>query len=280
MPTMTGPPLINYPPNAAAAAFITPTSMPSLPWSSPGHARPHRALWPPLDFTLGALSCCGACVFTNPLEVVKTRLQLQGELRAPGSYQRHYRGVLQALWVVGRTDGLRGLQKGLTAGLIYQALMNGVRLGFYSYTEAAGLTDAPGGSLVAGAAAGALGGLHRLTCLPGKNSPAGADGSGHRCGSPTQPPGCFQCLCHHIQERGADGIVEGGERSRAQGDGGLSRSAGHFQLSQRVGGTCTVVQSGQLADRSERCYDQRRRRRNHHDPIRCDQHQTLQPACG
>uniref|UniRef100_A0A8B9LC14 Solute carrier family 25 member 34 n=1 Tax=Astyanax mexicanus TaxID=7994 RepID=A0A8B9LC14_ASTMX len=157
MPTMTGPPLINYPPNAATAAFITPTSMPSLPWSSPGHARPHRALWPPLDFTLGALSCCGACVFTNPLEVVKTRLQLQGELRAPGSYQRHYRGVLQALWVVGRTDGLRGLQKGLTAGLIYQALMNGVRLGFYSYTEAAGLTDAPGGSLVAGAAAGALG---------------------------------------------------------------------------------------------------------------------------
>uniref|UniRef100_A0A671LXP2 Solute carrier family 25 member 34 n=1 Tax=Sinocyclocheilus anshuiensis TaxID=1608454 RepID=A0A671LXP2_9TELE len=116
-----------------------------------------RALWPPLDFMLGALACCGACVFTNPLEVVKTRLQLQGELQARGSYQRHYRGVLQALWVVGSTDGLRGLQKGLTAALLYQGLMNGVRLGFYSYTEATGLTDAPGGSLISGAAAGALG---------------------------------------------------------------------------------------------------------------------------
>lgn len=110
-----------------------------------------------MDFALGALACCGACVFTNPLEVVKTRLQLQGELRTRGSYQRHYRGVLQALWVVGRTDGLRGLQKGLCAGLMYQGLMNGVRLGFYSYSEALGLTAVHGGSLLSGAVAGALG---------------------------------------------------------------------------------------------------------------------------
>lgn len=121
-------------------------------------ARSHT-LRPPLNFTLGALACCGACVFTNPLEVVKTRLQLQGELQARGSYHRHYRGVLHALWVVGRTDGIRGLQKGLTAALLYQGLMNGVRLGFYSYTEASGLTAVPGGSLIAGATAGALGAL-------------------------------------------------------------------------------------------------------------------------
>ncbi|KAM3877785.1 solute carrier family 25 member 34 [Diretmus argenteus] len=112
---------------------------------------------PLLDFALGALACCGACVFTNPLEVVKTRLQLQGELLARGSYQRHYHGVLQALWVVGRTDGLRGLQKGLSVGLIYQGLMNGVRLGFYSYCEALGFTTVYGGSILSGAVAGALG---------------------------------------------------------------------------------------------------------------------------
>ncbi|XP_041129080.1 solute carrier family 25 member 34-like [Polyodon spathula] len=115
------------------------------------------AIWPPLDFALGAAACCGACVFTNPLEVVKTRLQLQGELRVRGSYQRHYHGVLQALWAVSRADGLRGLQKGLSVGLLYQGVMNGVRLGFYSYSEASGFTRAPGGSLLAGAAAGALG---------------------------------------------------------------------------------------------------------------------------
>ncbi|KAM4588861.1 solute carrier family 25 member 34 [Odontesthes bonariensis] len=117
----------------------------------------HPAVWPPLDFALGALACCAACVFTNPLEVVKTRLQLQGELRPRGSYQVHYRGVLQALWVVGRTDGLRGLQKGLSAGLIYQGVMNGVRLGSYSYCEALGVTKFHGGCLLSGAGAGALG---------------------------------------------------------------------------------------------------------------------------
>lgn len=122
-----------------------------------GPSPPPPAVWPPLDFALGALACCAACVFTNPLEVVKTRLQLQGELRTRGSYQRHYRGVLQALWVVGRTDGLRGLQKGLSAGLIYQGAMNGVRLGSYSYCEAVGITSFHGGSLLSGAVAGALG---------------------------------------------------------------------------------------------------------------------------
>lgn len=124
-----------------------------------GTSPPPAAVWPPLDFALGALSCCAACVFTNPLEVVKTRLQLQGELRARGSYQRHYHGVLQALWVVGRTDGLRGLQKGLSVGLIYQGVMNSVRLGSYSYCEALGITSFHGGSLLSGAGVGALGAL-------------------------------------------------------------------------------------------------------------------------
>lgn len=135
---------------------ISPTVL-TVPCGVLGPLPPPPAVWPPLDFALGALACCAACVFTNPLEVVKTRLQLQGELCARGSYQRHYRGVLQALWVVGRTDGLRGLQKGLSVGLIYQGVMNGVRLGSYSYCEALGITSFHGGSLLSGAGAGALG---------------------------------------------------------------------------------------------------------------------------
>ncbi|KAM6435182.1 solute carrier family 25 member 34 [Liasis olivaceus] len=123
---------------------------------SPGQAAA-ASLSPPVDFVLGAAACCMACVFTNPLEVVKTRLQLQGELRSRGSYHRHYRGVLQATLAVSRADGLRGLQKGLTAGLLYQGLMNGVRFGFYSHAEDVGLTQHPGGTVAAGAVAGALG---------------------------------------------------------------------------------------------------------------------------
>ncbi|XP_028854446.1 solute carrier family 25 member 34 [Denticeps clupeoides] len=153
---MTGAHLLNC--TTAQSAFSTRAAMPAIPRPTKSNpVQAHHALWPPLDFALGALACCGACIFTNPLEVVKTRLQLQGELRARGSYERHYRGVLQALWLVGRNDGLRGLQKGLSAGLLYQGLMNGVRLGFYSYIEDVGLSDTPGKSLLAGATAGALG---------------------------------------------------------------------------------------------------------------------------
>ncbi|KAI5093752.1 solute carrier family 25 member 34 [Silurus meridionalis] len=153
---MVDPQLINRLP---VTAFITQSSIPSLSCTPPRPGNRPQVLWPPLDFTLGSLACCGACVFTNPLEVVKTRIQLQGELQARGSYHQHYRGVLQALWLVGRTDGLRGLQKGLAAGLLYQALMNGVRLGFYSYTQVSWIGDVPGGKVAAGAAAGALGAL-------------------------------------------------------------------------------------------------------------------------
>lgn len=159
---MTSTRFLNPPQEESVFGAQPPARMPvasvmALPRGAYGPESPRPTVWPPLDFALGAIACCAACVFTNPLEVVKTRLQLQGELRARGSYQRHYRGVLQALWMVGRTDGLRGLQKGLSVGLVYQGVMNGVRLGSYSYCEALGVTALHGGSLLSGAAAGALG---------------------------------------------------------------------------------------------------------------------------
>lgn len=112
---------------------------------------------PAVDLVLGASACCLACVFTNPLEVVKTRLQLQGELQAPGTYPRPYRGFVSSVAAVARADGLWGLQKGLAAGLLYQGLMNSVRFYCYSLACQAGLTQQPGGTVVAGAVAGALG---------------------------------------------------------------------------------------------------------------------------
>ncbi|XP_072101096.1 solute carrier family 25 member 35-like [Mobula birostris] len=116
-----------------------------------------------LDFALGGAAAAGACVLTNPLEVVKTRMQLQGELRARGSYPRLYRNVFHALVLIARKDGLLGLQKGLTAAILYQALMNGVRLGAYSQLEGLGFTRHQDGrvstacSIAAGAVAGAMG---------------------------------------------------------------------------------------------------------------------------
>lgn len=66
-----------------------------------------------MEFVLGALGASGAVCFTNPLEVVKTRFQLQGELKKTGNYKVHYRNFPHAVYVVAKNEGLLALQKGL-----------------------------------------------------------------------------------------------------------------------------------------------------------------------
>ncbi|KAJ2782846.1 Mitochondrial oxaloacetate carrier protein [Coemansia javaensis] len=96
----------------------------------------------------GSLASCGAVTFTNPFEVVKTRLQLQGELaKAEPGAPRPYRNVAQAFWAIGRNEGLRGLQKGLGPGYMYQIMLNGTRLGLYAPVKSVlyGAAAVPGG---------------------------------------------------------------------------------------------------------------------------------------
>ncbi|KAL7977696.1 hypothetical protein Chor_009645 [Crotalus horridus] len=114
-----------------------------------------------MDFLLSGVAACGACLFTNPLEVVKTRMQLQGELRAPGTYTRHYRNVFHAFYTIGRVDGLAALQRGLSPALFYQFGFNGIRLGTYGMAESEGYIHNRDGRIsplratLAGALAGA-----------------------------------------------------------------------------------------------------------------------------
>lgn len=75
------------------------------------------------------MAACIAVTFTNPIELVKIRMQLQGELAAVG--QKVYRNPIQGMGVIFRNEGIRGLQKGLVAAYIYQIGLNGSRLGFY-----------------------------------------------------------------------------------------------------------------------------------------------------
>ena len=121
-----------------------------------------RSLFAEFGLAASATSC--ACLFTNPMEVVKTRMQLQGELAA-GS--RPYRNVFHAFWTIGAQEGLRGLQRGLGAGILYQCAMNGSRLGFYGPLKQLMLGDEvrPGTwgfslrNVCAGATSGAIGAL-------------------------------------------------------------------------------------------------------------------------
>ncbi|KAI7886373.1 mitochondrial carrier domain-containing protein [Mucor mucedo] len=87
-----------------------------------------------IGFITGGLAACGAVTFTNPWEVVKTRLQLQGELVRAGALSkadRPYHNSFQALKVVLQHEGIRGAQRGLSVAYLYQICLNGSRLGLY-----------------------------------------------------------------------------------------------------------------------------------------------------
>jgi len=60
-------------------------------------------------------------------KVIKTRIQLQGELAAKGAYIKPYRGVAHAFIAVGKNEGWKGLQKGLLPAFCFQYIINGFR---------------------------------------------------------------------------------------------------------------------------------------------------------
>ncbi|XP_055696657.1 solute carrier family 25 member 35-like [Lutzomyia longipalpis] len=103
------------------------------------------AVHPSSDFLLGGIASMGATVFTNPLEVIKTRIQLQGELAARGTYVEPYRGILQSLITVAKHDGIAGLQKGLVPATCFQFVLNAFRLGIYNMAVEAGWTKSSKG---------------------------------------------------------------------------------------------------------------------------------------
>ena len=120
-----------------------------------GQSRPQGA-----EFVLAGLAACGAITLTNPIDVVKTRLQLQGELaRGP---DRAYTGIGQALLRIARKEGIRGLQRGLGAAYLLQFSNVGCRFGAYGSLKqllgvkpGASATDSLS-SMLLGAASGSL----------------------------------------------------------------------------------------------------------------------------
>ncbi|KAI0669099.1 oxaloacetate carrier [Trametes maxima] len=81
-------------------------------------------------FVCGGLAGCTAVTFSNPAEVAKTRMQLQGELMRDGG-KKVYKNVFDVLVKTWRNEGIRGVQRGLGPAYFYQVLLNGSRLGFY-----------------------------------------------------------------------------------------------------------------------------------------------------
>lgn len=117
------------------------------------------------EFVLGGVAACCAGILTNPLEVIKTRVQLQGELTKRGKYKVHYKNVFHAFYAVARSEGILSLQKGLVPAIYYQFCMNGVRLGVFQCLDNTGVTRAANGDLIfhrsvaAGAFSGCIGAM-------------------------------------------------------------------------------------------------------------------------
>ncbi|KAI8992749.1 mitochondrial carrier [Trametes punicea] len=92
--------------------------------------RPMANLSTAEGFVCGGLAGCTAVTFSNPAEVAKTRMQLQGELVKTGAV-KVYKNAFDALFKTWRNEGIKGTQRGLAPAYLYQVVLNGCRLGLY-----------------------------------------------------------------------------------------------------------------------------------------------------
>ena len=81
-------------------------------------------------------------------------MQLQGELTK--SYQKTYTSTSKSAVLIVKSDGLKALWSGLSAGLMYQVVMNGSRLTLFDNLTALGVPALPAG-MVSGAVGGGVG---------------------------------------------------------------------------------------------------------------------------
>ncbi|KAJ3056776.1 Mitochondrial oxaloacetate carrier protein [Rhizophlyctis rosea] len=188
-------------------------------------------------FVLGALAACGAVTFTNPWEVVKTRLQLQGELESkaklaaststtPLPTRPHpYNNAFSGLLTIFRNEGIRGVQKGLGPAYAYQILLNGTRLGAYEPMREGcidGLRSLTGsgregvlfpGMVLAGATSGILGALIGspvfLIKTRMQSYTAATAAVGHQHSYVTK--GTFPALAHIYRNEGLRGLWRGAD---------------------------------------------------------------------
>jgi hypothetical protein len=73
------------------------------------------------SFFIGGAAACTAVTVSNPFEVAKVRMQLQGEPSKNGG-ERVYRNVGDVLSKTWRNEGIRGLQRGLVPAVCLLSL--------------------------------------------------------------------------------------------------------------------------------------------------------------
>ena len=85
-------------------------------------------------FLCGGGAAIVAITATHPIDVVKTRLQVQGELQARGAAAQQpkaYSSIVGSLRTIHRHEGVRGLYRGLTPAIGLQFGVTAVRFAVY-----------------------------------------------------------------------------------------------------------------------------------------------------
>eukprot|EP00747_Dinoflagellata_sp_TGD_P020371 gnl/TRDRNA2_/TRDRNA2_127773_c0_seq1.p1 gnl/TRDRNA2_/TRDRNA2_127773_c0~~gnl/TRDRNA2_/TRDRNA2_127773_c0_seq1.p1 ORF type:complete len:226 (+),score=23.86 gnl/TRDRNA2_/TRDRNA2_127773_c0_seq1:52-729(+) len=112
----------------------------------------------------GALAATGAALGSNPFDVLKSKLQVQGQQNV--SYRLPYASLLESLRHVISREGLWSLQQGLAPAMCYNFVFNLLRFGSYDVFLSQDLLGRSDGDAIsmtrmfaAGCFAGALGGM-------------------------------------------------------------------------------------------------------------------------
>uniref|UniRef100_W8BM21 Mitochondrial 2-oxoglutarate/malate carrier protein n=1 Tax=Ceratitis capitata TaxID=7213 RepID=W8BM21_CERCA len=82
-----------------------------------------------LKFLFGGLAGMGATCIVQPLDLVKTRMQISGA----GGGKKEYRNSFHCIQTVVKNEGPLGLYRGIGAALLRQATYTTGRLGVYTY---------------------------------------------------------------------------------------------------------------------------------------------------
>lgn len=115
------------------------------------------------NYALAGMASMMGATTTNPMDVIKVRMQLEGELQNQQAVKnRKYANMYSGFRHIIATEGIRGLYKGLTASLMREGSYSTIRIGAYEpMKELLGADDPAHTSLyikvVAGAITGAFG---------------------------------------------------------------------------------------------------------------------------
>ncbi|XP_070558897.1 mitochondrial substrate carrier family protein ucpB-like [Ptychodera flava] len=114
-------------------------------------------------FFLAGTSCMCAAFVTNPIDVIKIRMQLEGELATKRGVailkNRYYDGFIKGGIRIVKDEGIGGLYKGVVPSLIREGTYSTIRLGAYEPIKVwLGATDPAHTVLWKKVAAGAMSG--------------------------------------------------------------------------------------------------------------------------